>query len=379
VPRESAAQFANSLSQADGGPARHALEVNLSLNAFGIRTQLLSVGRRTKDCVVDSAALQELHGLGAPSPIFLREIGRPSSRDLGVLRARSWILHGYYLLWLPALALLGFVLGKKIIVMPHGSLTKFDRARSPLKKAIFRYLAGGWFVDRVANFVVASEVERNELPSRRVRDSAVVVGAGTRLLGHDPIVRPSQSPVVLVSLSRIAAKKRIDLTIGAVRELLNRGVEVRARIYGAGAEGDLDQLMAQVVSLGLEDYVAFHGQVQGGEKLDALRSGDIFVLPSDDENFGIALAEALSLGLPAVTSQWVGAANGLRPPAGVVLGVVDPPQIASAVQELLHNYQAGSAAARQFAEETFDWQRVAERWAQVITGASRFAKGRITE
>ena len=45
--------------------------------------------------------------------------------------------------------------------------------------------------------------------------------------------------------------------------------------------------------------------IKGATKWGALRSAEIFLLPSHQENFGIAVAEALAAGLPALISNKV--------------------------------------------------------------------------
>src|SRR5262249_48145888 len=65
------------------------------------------------------------------------------------------------------------------------------------------------------------------------------------------------------------------------------------------------QLEAQVQQLGLSGCVTFTGMLTGDEKWGALHSADLFVLPSHQENFGIAVVEALSCALPAIVGTGV--------------------------------------------------------------------------
>ena len=59
-------------------------------------------------------------------------------------------------------------------------------------------------------------------------------------------------------------------------------------------------------TLDLAPQVKFVGFLEGAQKARTFASSDIFVLPSYDENFGIAAAEAMAAGLPVVVSDQVG-------------------------------------------------------------------------
>jgi glycosyltransferase involved in cell wall biosynthesis len=51
--------------------------------------------------------------------------------------------------------------------------------------------------------------------------------------------------------------------------------------------------------------ITWTGMIQGEMKWGALRSAEVFLLPSHQENFGIAVAEALAAGVPTLISNKV--------------------------------------------------------------------------
>ena len=81
----------------------------------------------------------------------------------------------------------------------------------------------------------------------------------------------------------------------------------RLHLVMAGPAPDdlLAALQSLVQKLGLVERVTFAGMLQGAEKWGAMRAAEAFVLPSHQENFGVAAAEALAMGVPALLSTQV--------------------------------------------------------------------------
>lgn len=76
----------------------------------------------------------------------------------------------------------------------------------------------------------------------------------------------------------------------------------KCQIAGMG-HSDYVQYLQQLVSdLHLNDSISFLGSLSGDKKKNAFSEADAFVLPSFSESFGIAIAEAMSWGLPVVTT-----------------------------------------------------------------------------
>ena len=61
-------------------------------------------------------------------------------------------------------------------------------------------------------------------------------------------------------------------------------------------------LKAKAKSLYLDDLVFFDGPLYGQDKANSFRQANAFILPTYSENFGIAVAEAMSWGLPVITT-----------------------------------------------------------------------------
>ncbi len=113
----------------------------------------------------------------------------------------------------------------------------------------------------------------------------------------------------LLFLGRVHEKKGPDLLFKAMARLRARQPDALrdVKIVMAGpADHDYGQAMqALVATLGLQDMVTWTGMVSGDVKWGAFRRAEAFILPSHQENFGIAVAEAMACGLPVLISNQV--------------------------------------------------------------------------
>jgi glycosyltransferase involved in cell wall biosynthesis len=83
-----------------------------------------------------------------------------------------------------------------------------------------------------------------------------------------------------------------------------------------GVKIELDHLATQ---LGVRTKVQFAGPVFGEAKWAAYRDADVFVLPSQNENFGNTAAEAVAAGTPVIVTEQCGIAPLLADEAGLVV------------------------------------------------------------
>lgn len=105
------------------------------------------------------------------------------------------------------------------------------------------------------------------------------------------------APVIL-TLSRIAAEKKINHILNVLPEIIDEIPNVKFVIAGDGP--DVKVLQEQVERLTLEDYVIFAGNVDHGDVGNYYRMADIFVSASDTETQGLTYVEALAAGTPCV-------------------------------------------------------------------------------
>ena len=112
----------------------------------------------------------------------------------------------------------------------------------------------------------------------------------------------------LLFLSRIHPKKGLDLLLRAYGEQckLNEGAYPDLMIAGPCSDSNyLEELKALETKTCPAGHVHWTGMIEGDIKWGAILNAEAFVLSSHQENFGIAVAEAMALGKAVLISNKV--------------------------------------------------------------------------
>jgi glycosyltransferase involved in cell wall biosynthesis len=109
----------------------------------------------------------------------------------------------------------------------------------------------------------------------------------------------------LVFMARIHEKKGCDLLLEAFARYADQDPSLDLVIAGPDQVGLKAKLVAFAASRGIGHRVHWPGMLQGDGKWGAFYGAEAFILPSHQENFGIAVAEALACGVPVLISNQV--------------------------------------------------------------------------
>ena len=168
-------------------------------------------------------------------------------------------------------------------------------------------------------------------------------------------------PIILF-LGRLHYKKGFDLLIPAFAQLKDQN----ARLVIAGPDGGFQSEIKQMLQQhGLTDRALFTGMLRDQQRVEAFVDADLFVLPSYQENFGIAVIESLAAGCPVIISDQV---NICRELATAKVGEVVPTQVdplAAKMNELMADAPRRSEMAQRgpnFVRTHFDWNEIAKHW-----------------
>jgi glycosyltransferase involved in cell wall biosynthesis len=279
-------------------------------------------------------------------------------------------------------------LGVPYVLSPHGALGDYQRGRHRLRKLLYHRLVEDRNIKHASVLQYTSEVEKAEVESCGFGVPGVVVASGLdvaelRLPTDKSLlptaVRDGDGPFVAF-VGRLAAKKGIPRLISALAIIRESVPDARLVIAGPDDNGLETDFRALARRLGIADGVIFVGPVYGREKVALYQHARVFGLPSDDENFGMVVAEAMAAGTPVVISDRV-ALHGLvaERSAGSVVGT-DPAEVAGGLLPYLQDPRLArerglNAAAA--ASEQFSWETVAARFEELYAGVAERSRVRL--
>ncbi|MBZ5541106.1 MAG: glycosyltransferase [Acidobacteriia bacterium] len=231
--------------------------------------------------------------------------------------------------------------------------------RSVRLKRAYHALFGRALISGARAVIATSEQEAAELAGGGVEPGRILLRRnGVALPGALPprgqfraahgIASDAQ---VVLFLGRLASKKSPELLLRAFAHLAGGDDAARLRLVFAGPDDEnmMKRLRESARLLGIRKGVIFAGPLFGESKWSAYRDADVFVLPSQNENFGNAAAEALAAGTPVIVTETCGIAALLAEGAGVIVPH-DEAALTGALQRVLHDaalrerLQAGGAA-----------------------------------
>jgi glycosyltransferase involved in cell wall biosynthesis len=205
------------------------------------------------------------------------------------------------------------------VVFPHGMLDPYFKRRYPtkhLKKLVYWLLAEYWILRGATRVLFTTNTER-DLAAQSFwlhRWKPMVVALGSEPPPPDTTALlaafHARCPAVagrrfLLFLGRIDPKKGPDLLLGAFTSLASANPELHLVMAGPGTGSFADDLRVKAEASGLSDRIHWPGMLLGEAKWGAFAACAAFALPSHQENFGIAVVEALASGKPVLLSDQV--------------------------------------------------------------------------
>lgn len=205
----------------------------------------------------------------------------------------------------------------------------------PLAVNLHNYVKLKYYRD-AAMFVPGTEDQKNYLMQRGIAAQRIQVIPHFSLLNPVAQLRDGDNACpVFVSYGRMVKKKGFDVLLQAFKVVLDQGFQARLIIGGDGAERAA--LLALVEHLNLASHVQFHGWVE--DVAAFLDSGDIFVLPSLDEPFGIVVLEAMARAKTIISTRTQGPVEVLNEHMAYFAEVGDATSLAHAMTVALGDEQ----------------------------------------
>jgi glycosyltransferase involved in cell wall biosynthesis len=237
-------------------------------------------------------------------------------------------------------------------IFPHGSLDPWFKRRYPLKhvkKLTYWPIQYPVLRDAAAVFFTSDkELPLAKLSFRPNEWNAVRFPNGifppegdptaeiARLYSEMPYLRNRR---FLLFLGRIQPKKGCDILLSAFARVAALAPDLDIVMAGPDQVGWRSKLQRIAAHAGISSRVHWPGALSGDLKWGALRSAEAFILPSHQENFGIAVVESLAAGRPVLITNQVNIWEGI---IGDGAGMADDDTL-EGIERLLRRWIAASS------------------------------------
>ena len=366
-------QVSSALESSFGGPPKVVINAHEFLRNQGIDAKLLVVGQNinsfnsgsdTMNLLDNNVYLFPSHKSGLHGKILTM---RETVKFFKLIKECDCVLtHQVYNFQNIYLLLISKMLAKPYILMPHGTLTNYQRKQHRIRKLFVDNFVFHKIVSESAAIAVATEIEKYQLDEDSLAKSSCI-GIGINEVGILCHTAPKKFALNFIFVGRLAEVKRVDLTIQAFSRFLQEFPNSNLRVAGDGDEPTVKQLKALVNELGIHGNVYFMGWLNEEEKQDLFLNSNFIILNSEKENFAISVAEAQSYGLAALVTRTVAFSEIIEKyKSGVVVEDMKVESIYEGLTRLIQlDYSEISKNALAAAAST-SWQQVIPRWISLI-------------
>ena len=377
-----------SVASVRGGPSLAVIEMVKALRDQGIEAEIATTndnGPNLLDVPIGQCSdYQQVPVWFFPrfSPSFyaLREFAFSSQ-----LTTWLWqVIHQYDLLHVHAIfsysstAAMAIARLKQVpyIVRPLGQLCEWSLQQSARKKQIYLRLIEQANLNQSQALHLTSDQEQQEVSRLSLNTRSFVLPHGTaqpptiadaRQLLRQHLNVPTDEPIILF-LSRLHPKKGLDFLIPALGKVTN--YRFTFVIAGSGSREYESEVESLLVSHGIRHRTHMTGFVKGEIKNILMQGADLFTLTSYSENFGVAVLEALAVGLPVLVTRSVALADLVEQQHLGYVAELDVGAIASVIQQALEHPQSAKSmgeCARQLVSQSYTWDKVASNLIDIYT------------
>lgn len=153
------------------------------------------------------------------------------------------------------------------------------------------------------------------------------------------ITKRNNKKLMLINISNFFKAKAIEVLLKAVSILVyeKKFTNIKLTIIGTG---DCEEYYKNTAKeLKLDDYVEFTGYVPNDKVHEYLEKSDILCVSSRRETFNIPLVEAMSCGIPGISTKCGGPEEIITKETGLLVPMENPKAFANAILKMHKNYK----------------------------------------
>ncbi|GAB1258023.1 glycosyltransferase [Aurantivibrio plasticivorans] len=194
------------------------------------------------------------------------------------------------------------------IIAVRGELFPWCLKQGRLRKLISWWLFQKMALNSAALIHVTSKDELQAVRDLGITSPVALIPHGVTPIGLDvaqkwqELKQRKQEKRKILFMSRLHEKKGIDNLLSAWQNIESKLPDWELDLAGPDY-GGYEKKINQLKSSGLLKNVEYLGMLKNKEKFQAFYDASIFILPSYTENFGVVIGEALSAGVPVITTE----------------------------------------------------------------------------
>lgn len=253
----------------------------------------------------------------------------------------------------------------KVLYHFHGALflQQYQETSAFWKRRIREMLEG-------CNIVITlSRSWQKALSEIAPRSTTILLPNAVYLPPRKRVHRPSNNTLHLTFLGHIGDRKGVFDLLPIAKRLLQEGYKLMLHVAG---NGDVSRLTGVVRRLGISESVQYHGWLTERERNLLLDNTDIFILPSYGEGMPLAILEAMSYGLPVISTVVGGIPEMIiNGETGILINPGDLEQLYLSLLELLSDSKkriGWARGARLVVETQHDILKNIDRLRQIYQG-----------
>lgn len=252
------------------------------------------------------------------------------------------------------------------VVSPRGMLEPWALKQSSLRKKIALWSFQRTALQHAACLHATSTQEAQNIRQLGFTNPIAVIPNGVLIPDIPERVIDRSGIRHALFLSRLHPKKGLLTLLEAWSAVQPEGWKLL--VAGPDEKNYLREIKAAVRQLGLEKEITFFGDVRGELKAGLYSRSDLFVLPSHSENFGLVIAEALSFGVPVITTRATPWEDLERRNCGWWIDVGVAPLVQAlreATSAPIENLREMGSRGRKLVEEKYSWDKIGQQMLEV--------------
>jgi glycosyltransferase involved in cell wall biosynthesis len=183
----------------------------------------------------------------------------------------------------------------------------------------------------------------------------------------------SPEDIAVLSVGRLYARKGLFTLIESMVPVIRKFKNAKFIISGKGLSNEMSKLDAHAAKLGVRGNIIFTGYFPDEKLPELYQAADVFAFSTFYENFPFAVLEAMSTGLPVVSTNVGGIPEMIEDGKnGFLVPPFSPQELGDRVLYFLEHAAASSEMAllaRKTVEERFDWRLIVKKVLRVYDEA----------